>query len=170
MALPATIGRSGINRQQVAATTRRFAVARPLRLALALTATLMTLAWLARISLIEPEAIAHACVANPWQGLCGPRTLLIASFSQQGLGWLALISAALSSVANVGLSAVFGTSDQTGDGTGISTTSGVMPAAIRSERALAWLAWCSGSVGLILYCYEFAAVGAIAGLLVLLKR
>jgi hypothetical protein len=98
----------------------------------------MSLAWLARIYLIEPQAIAHGCEPNPWQGICAPRMMLIQTFAQQGLGWLALVSAAV--------------------------------AALSGSRPVAWLAWSAGCLGLILYCYEFAAVGALAGLLLLLKR
>lgn len=34
----------------------------------------------------------------------------------------------------------------------------------------AYVAWAVGCVGIILYCYEFAAVGALAGALVILRR
>lgn len=106
--------------------------------ALAVGATLMALAWLARLYLVEPTQIAHACTEHPWQGICGPRMALILTFRDMGLGWLALAGA----------------------GWGL----------FSRRRLPAWIALCAGSLGLVLYCYEFAAVGAIAGLLLLLRR
>lgn len=50
----------------------------------------LTLALLARYLVVEPATIAHACDPRPWSGLCTMRTLLIAAFSTQGLGWAAL--------------------------------------------------------------------------------
>lgn len=36
-------------------------------------------------------------------------------------------------------------------------------------RPLAWLAWASGLAGLVLYCWDYAAVGAVLALLVLAR-
>ena len=36
-------------------------------------------------------------------------------------------------------------------------------------RPLAWLAWASGLAGLVLYCWDYAAVGAMLALLVLAR-
>lgn len=36
-------------------------------------------------------------------------------------------------------------------------------------RSLAWLGWASGIAGLVLYCWDFAAVGVVLALLVLAR-
>jgi hypothetical protein len=46
--------------------------------------------------------------------------------------------------------------------------SGVLAFVSRS-RALAWLGWVSGLLGLVLYCFDASAVGGLAALLVLLR-
>ena len=92
----------------------------------------------ARRYYIEPESIAFACEAMPWQGWCAARSLLIQTFAQGGLGWAALAAAVLALA-----------------------TGAVLPA---------YAAWLIGTAGLIFYCYEFAAVGALAGALVLVRK
>lgn len=46
-------------------------------------------ALLVRHLVIEPAAIAHACDPAPWAGACAMRTLIVHSFSTQGIGWAA---------------------------------------------------------------------------------
>ena len=38
------------------------------------------------------------------------------------------------------------------------------------SRSMAWIAWLVGCLGLVWYCYELAAVGALAGLTVLVRK
>ncbi len=92
----------------------------------------------ARRFYIEPESIAFACEAKPWEGWCAARSLLIQTFAQGGLGWAALAAAVLALA-----------------------TGALLPA---------YAAWLIGTAGLIFYCYEFAAVGALAGALVLVRK
>ncbi len=124
-----------------AAGNRRFAtkiLVRRLLTPVLLAITVAALASYARRYYIEPESIAFACEANPSQGWCAARNLLIQSFAQGGLGWASLASAALA----------------------------VMSGALLA----AYAAWVLGVAGLILYCYEFAAVGALTGALVLVRN
>jgi hypothetical protein len=102
------------------------------------------LAAYARRYYIEPEAIAFACEANPSQGWCTARSLLIQTFAQGGLGWASLAAAALAAP--------------------LAFLSGSLLAVLA-----AYAAWLLGVAGLILYCYEFAAVGALTGALVLVR-
>ncbi len=97
----------------------------------------LALALLARYLVVEPAPIAHDCDPRPWSGLCTLRTLLIASFSTQGLGWVALAA-------------------------------GVVATLLRSRR-LAQLALFFGASGLVLYSFESSAVGALLGMLVLVR-
>jgi hypothetical protein len=112
------------------------------------------LAAYARRYYIEPETIAFACEANPSQGWCTARSLLIQTFAQGGLGWASLAAAALATGA-------------------LAAAAPAVPPAFASASLLAVLAayaaWLLGVAGLILYCYEFAAVGALTGALVLLR-
>jgi hypothetical protein len=68
--------------------------ARPLGL-LALVAlvapaiAVLLLALAARHLLIEPASIAFACDPAPWRGGCAIRTLIIRSFVNQEVGWVA---------------------------------------------------------------------------------
>jgi hypothetical protein len=48
--------------------------------------------------LIEPPAIAHLCDPAPWAGWCAPRMLLIRSFLDQQIGWLALAAGVAATV------------------------------------------------------------------------
>ncbi|MFZ5557172.1 MAG: hypothetical protein ACOZDY_10705 [Pseudomonadota bacterium] len=53
------------------------------------------LAALLRYQLVQPAAIAHVCDAGAGPWWCAVRSLVIATFSTYGLGWAALIAAAL---------------------------------------------------------------------------
>jgi hypothetical protein len=104
-------------------------------LAIAVAAGLV--AWALRAFAIEPAAIAHACDPAPWQGACAARTVLLRTFVNQEIGWLAFAA-------------------------------GVVATALRAPRA-ARVALALGAAGLVLYSYEPAAVGALLGLLVLVR-
>jgi hypothetical protein len=58
----------------------------PLLAALAVLAVTLALRHFA----IEPASIAHACDPAPWAGACAARSLLILTFVNQEIGWLAL--------------------------------------------------------------------------------
>ena len=61
---------------------------------LALAATALALAGLARSQLVEPAHWSAACDAAPWQGAwCPVRTALIEAFVSQRIGWVALAAA-----------------------------------------------------------------------------
>lgn len=98
----------------------------------------LVLALLVRHLVVEPAPIAHACDPQPWSGLCAMRTLLIASFSTQGLGWVALAAGALATL-------------------------------LRSRR-LAQCALVFGAAGLVLYSFGLSAMGALLGMLVLVRE
>jgi len=53
---------------------------------------------LLRHFVIEPAAIAHRCDPAPWQGACAMRSVLILSFVNQEVGWLAFASGALATL------------------------------------------------------------------------
>lgn len=113
---------------------------RPLRTFLrrALPALLaLVLAMLARYAVVEPPAIAQDCDPAPWAGACAARTLLIAGFATQGIGWASLAAGAWASFTR---------------------------RAFAAQCALA-----AGSAGLVLYSFEPAVLGALAGMLVLLR-
>ncbi len=119
-----------------------------------LAVTVAALAAYARRYFIEPEAIAFACEANPSQGWCAARSLLIQTFAQGGLGWASLAAAVLATGA---LAAAVPAAP-------LASVSGSLLAVLA-----AYAAWLLGVAGLILYCYEFAAVGALTGALVLVR-
>lgn len=102
----------------------------------------LLLAWLARAYVVEPEAIAHACDPTPWAGACAARSLVIRSFSTGGLGWVALaaggLALALRHPAVAGLAW-----------------------AARWRRFAATTGLAAGAAGLVLYCFEPSAVGAL---------
>jgi hypothetical protein len=99
-------------------------------------AAVLGLALWARYGLIEPEGMAHACLGSEdWQ--CVLRDLIVATFSRQQLGYVAVGAAVLALVPRL--------------------------------RPLAWLAWASGLAGLMLYCWDYAAVGVVLALLVLAR-
>ena len=56
------------------------------------------LALIVRHVVVEPTAIAHGCDLDPWAGWCAPRTVLIHSFVQQRIGWLAFAAGVASIV------------------------------------------------------------------------
>jgi hypothetical protein len=60
-------------------------LARAARVALAVIAAALALRHFA----IEPASIAHACDPAPWAGACALRTLAVATFAHQEIGWLA---------------------------------------------------------------------------------
>ena len=97
----------------------------------------LALAMLARYAVVEPPSIAHACAPAPWDGACAARTLLIASFATQGIGWVALAAGAWASLTR---------------------------RAFAAQCALA-----AGAAGLVLYSFEPAVLGVLAGMLVLLR-
>ena len=101
-------------------------------------------AWAARHYVVEPEAIAHACDPAPWSGACAARSLLIRSFATQGLGWLALAAGALALVLRHPAAA-----PSAGAG--------------RLRDAAVLVALVAGTAGLVLYCFEPAAVGVLLG-------
>jgi hypothetical protein len=91
-------------------------------------------ATVARHAFIEPEAYGRLCeVDGAWW--CPLRQAIIATFTHQGLGWIALC-------------------------TGIA-------AFVLNRSSLAMVAALTGAAGLVLYCYEFSAVGFTLGVLVL---
>lgn len=101
------------------------------------------LALLVRYLVVEPAWIAHACDPAPWSGWCAARSVLIRSFSTQALGWLSLAA---------GGAALLVWRSQ---------------AAGRATDALAQVALAAGAAGLVLYCFEPSAVGALLGALAL---
>ena len=53
-------------------------------------AATLGLALLLRHWVVEPTQLGHFCDPRPWEGWCAARTLVIESFVQQRIGWLAL--------------------------------------------------------------------------------
>jgi hypothetical protein len=47
---------------------------------------------------IEPASIAHACDPEPWRGACAARSMLMRTFLNQELGWLAFGAGVLATV------------------------------------------------------------------------
>lgn len=105
---------------------------------LLLTVVVLAASLYVRLKFIEPSHIAFACQPDPWSGWCAARSLLIQTFAHNGLGWAALVLAAL--------------------------------AWFTRAPVPAYLALLVGLVGLVFYCYEFAVVGVVAGLLVLVRH
>jgi len=62
--------------------------------ALALAATALALAGLARLQLVEPAHWSAACDAAPWRDAgCAVRAAIIEAFVSQRIGWVALAAA-----------------------------------------------------------------------------
>lgn len=98
----------------------------------------LALAWLLRSQIVDPPVIAQTCDVTPWQGWCIGRSMLMATFQHQELGWLGLAAGA---------------------------------GALIWRRA--WLmraALVFGCLGLILFSYDPAAFGLLAGLLAACRR
>jgi hypothetical protein len=100
----------------------------------------LALAWLARRYAVEPEAIAHACHATPWEGACAARSVLIQAFATQGLGWLSLAAGALALA---------------------SRHPAIAARAARLRVRAAQVGLAAGAAGLVLYCFEPSAVGVL---------
>lgn len=72
------------------ATARRNPFARPFGPGLAFALAVLAAALALRHLAIEPTAIAHACQAAPWQGGCALRSMVILTFVNRELAWIAL--------------------------------------------------------------------------------
>lgn len=94
-----------------------------------------------RHAVVEPAEFAHGCDPNPWTGWCAPRTLLLQTFVEQRVGWLALAA---------GVGAL------------------CSRRAPRLQRWLVRVALVCGCAGLILYSYEPSAVGVLLAALSLI--
>ena len=94
-----------------------------------------------RHTVVEPAALAHGCDPNPWAGWCAPRTLLLQTFVEQRIGWLALAAGIAASC---------------------------LRRAPRLQRWLVGVALACGCAGLILYSYEPSAVGVLLAALSLI--
>ena len=134
---------------------------RPLGQALP-TVVAFGLALLVRYLVVEPAWIAHACDPAPWSGWCAARSALIRSFSTQALGWLSL-SAGVAALLAWRLA-------RAAEATGLKASApapAVRQAVDRATDALAQVALAAGAAGLVLYCFEPSAVGALLGALAL---
>jgi len=72
------------------ARLRHPAFAAPLGPAVGCALLVLAAALLLRHLLIEPTEIAHACQAGPWRGGCALRSLVILSFANREVAWIAL--------------------------------------------------------------------------------
>lgn len=77
---------------------RHSAFAAPFGPAVALALLVLAAALLLRHFVIEPTAIAHACQAGPWSGGCAPRSLVILTFVNREVAWIALGCGVLATV------------------------------------------------------------------------
>jgi hypothetical protein len=59
----------------------------------------LLVALLARYWMIEPAEIAFACEPTPWSGACAIRSLLIRTFVNQEIGWIALVAGLVATLA-----------------------------------------------------------------------
>ncbi len=130
----------------------------------ALVAWVLALA--ARHLLIEPSEIAQQCDLTPSQGWCAARALLIRSFSSQGLGWVALAAGAGAWLCTLAAlrRAVAATLHEHAASAAERTRDAVATLAA-AHRGLVALALASGAAGLVLYCFEPAAVGVLLAML-----
>jgi hypothetical protein len=64
----------------------------------AIAAACLALALAARYRLVEPAALTAACEPDPWQGSCALRSLVVETFLQQRIGWVALVGAIVATV------------------------------------------------------------------------
>ena len=126
---------------------------RPLVLgAAALFVSALLLALAARYLLIEPPAIATACSSAPGQGWCPLRSLLVASFQFKQPGWAALVCGAIAWLVAPG---------KGGQSVPLSRT--------RIGSLFSLTALGLGAIGLVLYAFDPAAVGALLGVVALCR-
>lgn len=105
----------------------------------------LAVALVLRHAVVEPAAFGHACDPAPWAGLCAPRTLLTLAFRHMEIGWVAALVGTLAlALARVGLPA--------------------------TATLVARIALALGLMGLVLYSYDPAVVGVLAGLIHLSGR
>ncbi|MGE0310919.1 MAG: hypothetical protein AB7P21_04760 [Lautropia sp.] len=95
---------------------------------------------LLRYAVVEPVAIRHACGAAPWDGWCGPRSLVMLPFRHREIGWFALLSASAAFVIHL---------------------RGAARAATALAERLARIGLLLGAAGLLLYSADPAAVAAL---------
>jgi hypothetical protein len=66
------------------------ALSAPFGPTLAVALLVLAAALVLRHVVIEPTAIAHACQAGPWSGGCALRSLVILTFANREVAWIAL--------------------------------------------------------------------------------
>lgn len=127
------------------------------------------LAWVAALAarhmLIEPTVIAQRCDLSPESGGCAARALIIRSFADQGLGWVAFVAGAGALLCTLAAlrRAVAATLPEHAATAGERVRDAI--ATLRAaHRGLVTVALVTGAAGLVLYCFEPAAVGVLLAL------